>query len=116
MKELDDFYFRQDEPNQSCFLALRQIILNIHPEMTATFKYGGPCFLYKRKMLVYLWRDKKQDIPYILFVDGGKIDHPLLIQGDRKRMKVFYVDPTKDLQVELIEELLGMAIEVKENS
>lgn len=30
-------------------------------------------------------------------VEGGRIDHPLLVKEKRARMKVLYFDPLKDL-------------------
>ena len=91
----DDFYLSREEPNKSCLLALRKIILDMGPHVTETVKYGMPCFCYKNKMFSYLWEDKKTKEPYILFVEGKHLDHPLLLQGDRKRMKIFPVDPKK---------------------
>jgi len=47
-----------------------------------------PCFVYNKKQFCYLWTDKKTNNPYLLIVEGKNIDHPLLEQGDRKRMKI----------------------------
>ena len=106
----DVFYLKQAEPNQSCLLALRQIILACNPAVSETKKYGMPCFCFKNKMFCYLWLDSKSDTPYILFVDGNKIDHPSLVAGSRKRMKVLNIDPNQDLELDLIHHLLNQAI------
>ena len=37
---LKQFYDRQPEPNRSCFLAIRQIILSANEHLTEEFKYG----------------------------------------------------------------------------
>ena len=68
-----DFFLNQKEPQKSCLIALRDIILAFDPEISAGTKYGMPCFLFKNKALVYLWIDKKTSEPYILFVDGALI-------------------------------------------
>lgn len=108
--KLDKFYFNQEEPNQSCLLALRDIIIKMNVLVNETVKYGMPCFCYGKKMLCYLWTDKKTNEPYILFVDGNKMDHPKLESGNRARMKIFRVDPNQDLEIETIHELLHSAI------
>ncbi|WP_240491734.1 DUF1801 domain-containing protein, partial [Flavivirga aquatica] len=76
MNQNDNFYLDKDEPNKSCLLTLRNIIINQDKNITETKKYGMPCFCYKTKTFCYLWIDKKTDEPYILFVEGQYIDHP----------------------------------------
>jgi hypothetical protein len=71
IRETDAFYLNQEEPNKSCLLALRTIILDQDKQITETRKYGMPCFCYKGKMFCYLWTDKKTDEPYILMVEGN---------------------------------------------
>ncbi len=115
MIESDNFYLNQEEPNKSCLLALRKIISEEDEEVTETRKYGMPCFCYQKKMFCYLWTDKKTAEPYILFVEGKHLDHPALEQGDRSRMKVFRVDPNKDLPIEIIKLLLNEALDLYRN-
>lgn len=115
MIEKDNFYLRKEEPNKSCLLTLRKIILDMGDEVNETIKYGMPCFCYKNKMFCYLWEDKKTGEPYILFVEGKYLDHPNLVQGDRKRMKTIPVDPNKDLPIKTIRALLNEALELYRN-
>ena len=82
MQAPDHFYFQHDEPNKSCLLALRDIILAEDERLTATIKYGMPCFCYENKMCCYLWTDKKTAEPYILFAEGNRLEHPKLDAGD----------------------------------
>lgn len=112
MEELQNFYLNQEEPNKSCLYALRRIILDQDKNITETQKYGMPCFCYKNKMFCYLWTDKKTDEPYILLVEGKLLNQPELEQGKRTRMKILRVDPNKDLQVMLIESILGEALDL----
>lgn len=101
--ELENFYLKQAEPNQSCFLALRTIIKKYDEEhITEHLKYGLPFFYYKGKMFCYLWKDKKTTQPYISLVKGNLLEHPQLIQGERKRMKAFYIEPEADIPIELL--------------
>lgn len=111
-EDLNSFYLNQEEPNQSCLLALRQIILNSKESITEYIKYGLPCFMYLKKHICYLWRDKKTLVPYILFVDGSKLNHPLLESGDRKRMKILSINPTEDIDIEMIQSLLNDALKL----
>ncbi len=110
ISDLDLFYERQDEPNKGCFLALRSIIQNLDPNITEAYKYKLPFFLYKNKMFCYLWKDKQTNFPYIGVVKGSEIDHPLLEQGSRKKMKVFSINPNEDIPIEALEYILKSAI------
>lgn len=115
MNTNDQFYFEKDEPNKSSLLAMRSIILNQDKDVTETRKYGMPCFCYKGKMFCYLWVDKKTDEPYFLMVEGKHLDHPQLETGDRTRMKIFRIDPNKDLPVITIKLILDLALDVYRN-
>ncbi len=110
--DIHKFYLSKEEPNKSCLLALRKIILDQDPSITETQKWGMPCFCYKKKMFCYLWTDKKTQEPYILMVEGKYLDHPALEEGDRKKMKIFRVDPQKDLPIETIGAILRKALEL----
>ncbi len=112
MSSTDNFYIKQEEPNKSCFLALREIIIAAHSEINETIKYGMPCFYFKNKSMCYLWKDKKSNEPYILFVEGKLIEHPKLEQGDRKRMKVLPTLADKDLELDIIVEVLQIAVQL----
>lgn len=112
MKELDHFYFSQEEPLRGCYLALKQIILDCNEKITPEWKYRLPFFYYKGKMLCYLWKDKITQEPYIGFMDGMKMLHPGLVQGDRARVRVFGVSLNSDIDPETIKALIDEAIKV----
>ena len=112
MNGLDDFYLTKTEPNKSCFLALRDIILNSYKDLSETVKYGMPCFCLGKKALCYLWIDKVTNWPYILFVDGNKLSHPALESGTRKRMKTLPINPSEDIQVDQIHQILSDAVKL----
>lgn len=113
--DLEVYYSNKEEPNRSCLLALRSIILRQDEHLTETRKWGMPCFCYKKKMFCYLWTDKKTDEPYILMVEGKYLDHPKLEQGSRARMKIFRVNANEDLPIESIEEVLQSALDLYRN-
>ncbi|NEN22223.1 DUF1801 domain-containing protein [Cryomorpha ignava] len=115
MKELDNFYLNQQEPLRSCYLALRQIILDCDAHITPEWKFRLPFFYYKGKMLCYLWKDKNTNEPYIGFMDGMKMVHPALEQGDRSRVRIFRINPDKDIDKKEISDLIKSAISVNPN-
>ncbi|MDM8159155.1 DUF1801 domain-containing protein [Labilibaculum sp. K2S] len=115
IRETDNYYLNKEEPNKSCLLALRKIILTQDDNITETTKWGMPCFCYKKKMFCYLWTDKKTDEPYILMVEGKHLTHPELEEGSRSRMKIFRVNPNEDLPVNFIELLLNDALDLYRN-
>ena len=110
MKQIDDFYLKQDEPVKGVFLALREIILKQDSEITHVLKYGMPFFCYKGKMFCYLWIHKKYKQPYIGIVEGRKIEHPDLLIEKRSRMKIMLFEPNDDLPINTIREILQRAI------
>ena len=112
IEPLHNYYLNKKEPNKSCLLALRSIILNKDTNITETQKWGMPCFCYKKKMFCYLWTDKKTDQPYMLMVEGKYLDHPELEKGERSRMKIFRVNPNQDLPVKTIEDIIQKALDL----
>ena len=108
--ELHNFYLNKLEPNQSCLLALRSVILAQDKQVTETQKYGMPCFCYRKRAFCYLWIDKKTEEPYLLMVEGKSLDHPALEKGSRSRMKILRIDPNQDLPMKMIEDILQNAL------
>lgn len=102
MKALDQFYFEREEPDKSCYLALRDLLLAIDEKITPEWKFKLPFFYYKGKMLCYLWKDKKTKLLYVAYMKGSMMQHPLLIQGKEKRVKKIFIDPNKDIPKEAL--------------
>ncbi|WP_205860293.1 DUF1801 domain-containing protein [Polaribacter sp. 20A6] len=115
IRDTDNYYLDKKEPNKSCLLALREVILRQDDNVLETRKWGMPCFCYKKKMFCYLWTDKKTDEPYLLMVEGKHLNHIELEEGSRSRMKVFRVNPNKDLPIDFIESLLNEALDLYRN-
>lgn len=112
MAGLDAYYLSQEEPNKSCLLALRDLILQQDVVVRETRKYGMPCFCFRHKMFCYLWVNKQTYKPYVLFVEGRYLEHPMLEKGKRSRMKVLNIDPTSDLPIRTIKVLLRSALDL----
>lgn len=112
MKDVDNFYMKQEEPVKSCMLAMKEIICAQDKEIVNTLKYGMPFFVYRGKMFCYLWVHKKYKQPYLGIVEGKQIEHPLLIQEKRSRMKIMLLDPDKDLPMKLIQAILKKVLKL----
>lgn len=110
MKQLDDFYLKQEEPLKGIFLALKEIIIKQDKDITNVLKYGMPFFCYKGKMFCYLWIHKKLKQPYIAIVEGKHFDETFLIQENRARMKIMLLNSDEDLPLEKIEKIIHKAI------
>jgi hypothetical protein len=103
---VDNYFSQKEEPIKSCLQFLREYILKLDSNMSETMKYGMPCYCYNGKMMCYLWVHKKYKQPYILIVEGQKINHPDLLQEERARMKILLVDADKDLPMKKINSIL----------
>ena len=112
---LSSYYLGLDEPQKSCLLALRSIILKQDKDVSEIVKYGMPCFCYKKKMFCYLWTEKKTGTPYILMVEGKHLNHPELKQEKLSRMKIFLINPMEDLPIGRIELVLNDALDLYRN-
>lgn len=112
LQQKDTFYLNTPEPNKSCLLAMRMLVLNIDASITETTKYGMPCFCYLGKAFCYLWVDKKSKEPYFLMVEGAQINHLELEKGNRSRMKILRVDPNKDLPIKIINLIMNLALDL----
>ena len=110
--DLDNFYLRSVEPQKSTLLALRDIVLRQDENISEAWKYSMPFFCYRGKMFCYFWIDKKNGRPYLGFVEGKRLDHPLLIKGSRSRMKILQIDPEKDIPVRTVTAILKQALDL----
>ncbi len=111
MPDTNQFYLNLEEPIRSTFMVLRDYILSLDPLITHTIKYGSPFFSYKGRMFCYLWKDKKLNEPYIGIVEGNRIEHPLLEQGNRSRMKILRIKTNEDLPISTINEILQLSLD-----
>jgi len=110
LKPADNYFMQQEEPSKSCLLVLRKIILSYNNNIAEAWKYGMPFYCYRGKMFCYVWVHKKYKQPYLGVVEGSKINHPLLIQEKRARMKIMLIDPLQDIPVKTIESILKKAM------
>ncbi|MFY7964347.1 MAG: DUF1801 domain-containing protein [Chitinophagaceae bacterium] len=112
MTPLDNFYMKQEEPIKSCFLALKQIILMQHNDITNVWKYGGSFFALNGKAFCYLWVHKKLQQPYIGFMKGYAMTNPNLLSEKRTQIKIMLFDTNNDLPITEIKNAITEAIEL----
>ena len=112
MNPVDSFFNKLEEPNKSTFEALRSIIKNLESNISEKLSYGMPTFYYNNKRFCYLWKEKGTETPYIGFIDGYQIEHPLLIQQKRVRMKILYIDSQKDIAMNELKTVLNLALDL----
>lgn len=112
VKAADNYFEKIAEPAQSCLLSLRSYLLAHDAGLEEKWKYGMPFYCYKNRMFCYLWVDKKSGWPYIGIVNGLNVQYPGLVLQQRKKMKVFYIDPAHDLPLKDINNILALALDI----
>jgi hypothetical protein len=112
LRPIDNYFLRHEEPVKSCLQFLRAHILKQDDAITETWQYGMPFFCYKKKRFCYLWVHKKNGQPYLGIVDGKLVHHPDLIYEQRARMKIFLIDPAKNIPVKKINAILKETLEL----
>lgn len=109
-----DHYFESlAEPERSCLLFLRQFILNYSDTITEKRKFNTPFYYVNGKWMCFISYHPKLKEIYISFVDGFKMLHPQLVSEGRKKMKIFRVDASEDLDVKGLADILSLAIQLK---
>ncbi|MCD8166818.1 MAG: DUF1801 domain-containing protein [Bacteroides sp.] len=115
VKASDEYYLYKEEPQKSCLMALRELILAQDPEITETLKWDIPCFCYGKRIFCYLSVELRTGDPYLLMVEGRYLAHPGLEAGGRKKMKIFRVKAGEDIPIESVEEMLREALGLYKN-
>lgn len=109
-----DLFYDKDEPNRSCLLALKSIILDYNKNISSKWYYKLPCFMYQNQIFCYLWIDRKTQFPYIAIGKGVKINHPDLIKGKRTFTSILLIDPNKDIPIDTIYSIFDMVMALYE--
>ena len=107
-EKIEAHYESQPEPLKGAQLTLRDFILNFDDQISESWKYAMPFFLYRRKMFVYMYNSKSHPLPYLGICDGNQFEHPLLITNGRSRMKILEFDPSQDLPIATLGEVLAL--------
>jgi hypothetical protein len=98
-ESLDNFFLKIPEPQQSTLLFLRQFFM-IEMELQENWKFNTPFYYHQGKWFCYLsYSAKRKHEIYIGFVKGYLIEHPSLVSEGRKQIKVYRINPEKDIKV-----------------
>jgi hypothetical protein len=99
---------------QDWMFSTKTIIANKYPNFEFAMKYGCPFFMHNKKMLFYLWTDKKLNQPYFSFRFGLQLQDKDLVQGDRKFYCVYYCKKEQDLPIKKVFQLIDKSIVLAE--
>jgi len=114
MQESVDHYFNSlDEPERSCLLYLRKLLLSFSDKITEQRKFNTPFYYYNKKWLCFISYNPKIKEIYISFVNGYKINHLDLLSEGRKKMKILRINADKDIDVLSLSTILKLAVEAK---
>ena len=102
---IDQYFLTQPIANQEVLLTLRDFILKQDSQFSEHWKYKLPFYYFKGKPFCYFHYNKRNGNPYIGLVRALNVQHPLLEQGNRKKMKVLEIDPTQDIPLDSILEI-----------
>lgn len=108
-EQIDNYFYSLNEPQKSCLLFLRRFILDYSDKITESRKFNTPFYYYNKKWLAFISYDPKTNVIYIAFVKGNLMKHPKLVSEGRKQQKIFYVDPSKDVDIKSLKAILQEA-------
>ncbi|SHF78854.1 DUF1801 domain-containing protein [Dysgonomonas macrotermitis] len=112
LRPIDSYFLQHNDHINVCLQFLRQHILNLDENISESWKYEMPFFVYKKQMCCYLWVHKKLNQPYIGIVEGALVNNPALIQEGRARMKILLINPYEDLPMETINDILQQMLAI----
>jgi uncharacterized protein YdhG (YjbR/CyaY superfamily) len=105
LSQLNQYFENQPPELKDTFMAMRHFVLQKEFELTEHYKYRTAFYYYKGKPFCYFHAKANTGIPYIGIARGHLVEHPLLYQGDRKKMKVIRIPTNEDIPVQEISAL-----------
>lgn len=105
---LDNFFLKIPEPQQSTLLFLRHFFSQ-EMNLQESWKFNTPFYYYKEKWFCYLsYSVKRKHEIYIGFVRGHLVEAPNLVSEGRKQIKVYRIDPSKDIDVKALKKITAL--------
>lgn len=89
---------------------IRDYILGFDKEISEKWSFNTPFYYHKKKSVCFISWNPKNKIIYISFTNGYLLTHPKLLSEGRKKQKILYIDPEKDIDVATLKKILGAAI------
>jgi hypothetical protein len=107
-QSLDAFFLKIPEPQQSTLLFLRQFFMT-EMELQENWKFNTPFYYYKGKWFCYLsYSAKRKHEIYVGFVKGYKVSHQKLLAEGRKQIKVYRIQPDKDINIKELSKITSL--------
>ena len=104
-QSLDNFFLKIPEPQQSALLFLRQFFLE-GMKLQEAWKFNTPFYYYEGKWFCYIsYSAKRRHEIYIGFVKGYLIDHPDIVSENRKQIKIYRINPEKDIDIKALKKI-----------
>ncbi len=108
MTNIDLYFESLNEEYFAYMIGLRGLILKYHSSISEEWKYGTPFYYFNKRPFCYLYINKQTGHPYIGIVRGNRINHDILFQGDRKKMKIIPLDLSYDIPRTMILEVFDL--------
>ncbi|MES2565915.1 MAG: DUF1801 domain-containing protein [Bacteroidota bacterium] len=108
MESIDHFFLSVPEPQQSALLFLRQFMIK-EMKLEEHIKFNTPFYNFKGKWFCYIsYSAKRKHEIYIGFVKGYLMEFPNLESEGRKQIKVYRIDPEKDIDVKSLKKITAL--------
>jgi hypothetical protein len=114
MKLTDEYIFRQPEKYQSILLHLIAVFESEIRELELLFKWGIPCFYYKKKVFCYFNSSPKKG-----FVDAGffkgfqlKRNQEFLVSDKRNTIKSLRYYSLESINNEIVVDVIQEAVKL----
>lgn len=105
---IDNFFLQIPEPQQSTLLYLRRFFVE-EIGLDEHIKFNTPFYNFKNKWFYYLsYSEKRKHEIYIGFVKGFKIEFKDLESEGRKQIKIYRINPEKDINVKALKKITSL--------
>lgn len=91
---------------------IRDFILGFDKEISEKWSFNTPFYYHNKKSVCFISWDPNKKIIYISFTNGYLLRHPKLLSEGRKKQKIIYIDPEKDIDVTALKKILSAAIDI----
>lgn len=105
--QLTHYFLTLPEPTQSALLCIRNFLTQ-EMALQEHWKYNTPFYYFNGKWFCYMSYHQKRDQCYLGFVKGYKIQHPQLISGGRKQIKIYPINPKRDINIQELKEIVTL--------
>jgi hypothetical protein len=107
-RSIDNFFLTIPEPQQSTLLFLRRFFIE-EMNLQEHIKFNTPFYNFNGKWFCYLsYSSKRKHEIYIGFVKGCQIEFPNLVSEGRKQIKVYRINPEKDIDAKALKKITAL--------